>query len=475
MEAVRISNTLTEVAELLFVPSPGAGHIFPMLELAEQLVNRDPRLAVTFCLMKMPFQQTSHDFKSSSGRIRFVELEPTTLDPDTPRSIRFTSFIDGHAPQIRDIASKTASSSRLAGFVLDMFCTSFIDVANELGAPSYVFYTCGATCLGFMLHVQSLFDKGEFDPAELKDSDAELAIPGLRDPLQGKQLPSVVVEADWLPTVMRHTRRTREAKGILVNTFHDFESQAVASLTTGQTPPLYTVGPIIDLKLKKGDTVGEKEIVDWLDQQPKSSVVFLCFGSLASLDEEQVTEIAAALEASGQRFLWSLRKPPQKGKPEFYPSDYDDVKDGLPEGFMDRTAGLGKVIGWAPQTRVLAHPSMGGFVSHCGWNSTLESTWFGVPVATWPMQAEQQLNAVMLVKELEMAVEIRMSYRKLSGEVVPAEEIERGMRGLMAAENEGRRIKVKEMSDKCRKAVEEDGSSYHSVGRFIEDVISNTP
>ncbi|CAI0542118.1 unnamed protein product [Linum tenue] len=323
-----------------------------------------------------------------------------------------------------------------------MFCTSFINVANELGAPSYVFYTCGATCLAFMLHVQSLFDRGEFDPAELKDSDAELAIPGLRDPLQGKQLPSVVVEADWLPTVMRHTRRTREAKGILVNTFHDFESQAVASLTTGQTPPLYTVGPIIDLKLKKGDTAGEKEIageteiVDWLDKQPESSVVFLCFGSMGSFDEEQVKEIAIALEASGQRFLWSLRKPPQKGKPEFFPSEYDDVKEGLPEGFLDRTDGLGKVIGWAPQTRILAHPSVGGF-------------------------------------ELEVAVEIRMSYRKTSGEVVPAEEIERGIRGLMAAENEGRRIKAKEMSDKCRKAVEDGGSSYHSIGRFIEDVITD--
>ncbi|CAI0542124.1 unnamed protein product [Linum tenue] len=403
-----------------------------MLELAEQLVSRDPRLSIAFCLMKMPFQKTSnYDFHpSASGRIRFVDLQPTAVDPETPPSDAFVSFIDGHAPQIKEAASSSnntasSSSSRLAGFVLDMFCTSFIDVADELGAPSYVFYTCGATCLGFMLHVQSLFDRGE-----------------------------------------RHTKRTRLSKGILVNTFHDFESNAVASLTTGQTPPLYTVGPIIDLKMKGDRTAGETEIVDWLDKQPESSVVFLCFGSMGSFDEEQVKEIAIALEASGQRFLWSLRKPPQK-------SEYDDVKEGLPEGFLDRTDGLGKVIGWAPQTRILAHPSVGGFVSHCGWNSTLESTWFGVPVATWPMHAEQQLNAVMLVKELEVAVEIRMSYRKTSGEVVPAEEIERGIRGLMAAENEGRRIKAKEMSDKCRKAVEDGGSSYHSIGRFIEDVITD--
>ncbi|CAI0542131.1 unnamed protein product [Linum tenue] len=354
-----------------------------------------------------------------------------------------------------------------------MFCSSFIDVANELGAPSYVFYTCGATFLAFMLHVQSLFDRGEFDPAELKDSDAELAVPDILSLIPGKLLPSAVVQPDGLPNLMRQTRRMREARGILVNTFHDFESHAISSLATGQTPPLYTVGPIIDLKLKKGDrTAGEKEVVDWLDRQPDSSVVFLCFGSMVSFGEEQVKEIANALEVSGQRFLWSLRKPPQKGKAEFFPSEYDDVKEALPDGFLDRTAGLGKVIGWASQTRILAHPSVGGIVSHCGWNSTLESTWFGVPVATWPMRAEQQLNAVTLVRELEVAVEIRMSYRLLSGEVVPAEEIERGIRFLMSTENKGRRKKAKEMSDKCRKAVEDGGSSYRSIGRFIEDVIN---
>ncbi|CAL1403507.1 unnamed protein product [Linum trigynum] len=175
-------------------------------------------------------------------------------------------------------------------------------------------------------------------------------------------------------------------------------------------------------------------------------------------------DIIAIPKASGQRFLWSLRKPSQKGKADFKPSEYDDVKEALPDGFLDRTAGLEKVIGWAPQTRVLAHPSVGGFVSHCGWNSTLESTWFGVPVATWPMRAEQQLNAVTLVRELEVAVEIRMSYRLLSGEVVPVEEIERGIRFLMATENTGRRKKAKEMSDKC-------GRRWKTAGLLIAPLV----
>ncbi|CAN1145302.1 Putative UDP-glucose flavonoid 3-O-glucosyltransferase 3 [Linum perenne] len=179
--------------------------------------------------------------------------------------------------------------------------------------------------------------------------------------------------------------------------------------------------------------------MEWLDQQPESSVVFLCFGSMGSFDKEQVKEIAVALERSGHRFLWSLRQPPQSkfGGDAVFPADYEDVTEGLPDGFLERTAGIGKVIGWAPQTMVLAHPSTGGF-------------------------------------ELEMAEEVRMSFRKESGEVVTAEEIEKAIVGLMSDENSGRRKKMKEMSEKSRITVEDGGASYCSIGHFNKDVIHNT-
>ncbi|CAN1145285.1 Putative UDP-glucose flavonoid 3-O-glucosyltransferase 3 [Linum perenne] len=355
-----------------------------------------------------------------------------------------------------------------------MFCTSFMADAKELGVPSYVFYTCGATFLGLMFQIQALYD-------QIKDSDTELEIPSLKSPLPAKLLPSAVVQSEWLPNLVGHTRRAREdAKGILVNTFQDFESYAIGSLNAGQTPPVYPVGPILDLKVKGDGTDGgggsAGPIMEWLDQQPESSVVFLCFGSMGSFEEEQVKEIAVALERSGHRFLWSLRRPPQQVAVEL-PSQNDAIADGvLPEGFLQRTAGIGKVIGWAPQTEILAHPSIGGFVSHCGWNSTLESIWFGVPIAAWPIYAEQQLNAFKLVKEMELAEDIRMDYRRDSGVIVKAEEIERGIRRLMAAEEvEGKRKKLKEMSDKGRRALIEGGSSYASMNRLIEVAINNCP
>ncbi|CAN1145288.1 UDP-glycosyltransferase 71A15 [Linum perenne] len=455
-----------KTAELIFVPSPGAGHLFAMVQLAKQLVNRDPRLSITVCVMKRPFESAIPGFAAKSfantnksGRIRFVDLPTVEPDPNATPGQLLISHIDAHKIHIREIVSDLTASTdspvRLAGFVLDMFCTSFIDVANEFGVPSYVFYTCGATFLGFMFHLQNLYDQGEIDPIALRNSDTELAFPSLMSPLPGKNLPSDAVEAEWLEVLVNTTRRMREARGIMVNTYHELESHAVDSLSN-----------VLNLKGEGHGGSGldkKKEIIEWLDDQPQSSVVFLCFGSLGIFVDEQLKEIATALELSGMKFLWSIRKSPEQ------------VAVELPR-FLQRTAGIGKVIGWAPQTEILAHPSIGGFVSHCGWNSTLESIWFGVPIAAWPIYAEQQLNAFKLVKEMELAEDIRMDYRRDSGVIVKAEEIERGIRRLMAAEEvEGKRKKLKEMSDKGRRALIEGGSSYASMNRLIEVAINNCP
>lgn len=158
----------------------------------------------------------------------------------------------------------------------------------------------------------------------------------------------------------------------------------------------------------------------------------------------KVKEIAQALRDSGCKFLWSLRKPPPKNS--WYPSEYEKLEDALPEGFLEKTKGNGMVIGWAPQAVILSHRAVGGFVSHCGWNSILESIWFGVPMATWPMYSEQQANAFQLVKDLSMAVDIKMDY-KIKGSnthVIKAKEMEKAIRHLMDPEN-GIRLKVKDM------------------------------
>jgi len=191
--------------------------------------------------------------------------------------------------------------------------------------------------------------------------------------------------------------------------------------------------------------------------------------------EGQAKEIAIALERSGHRFVWSLRRAQPKGSigP---PEEFTNLEEILPEGFLERTAEIGKIVGWAPQSAILANPAIGGFVSHCGWNSTLESLWFGVPMATWPLYAEQQVNAFEMVEELGLAVEVRNSFRgdfmAADDELMTAEEIERGIRCLMEQDSDVR-SRVKEMSEKSHVALMDGGSSHVALLKFIQDVAKN--
>ncbi|KAF8041864.1 hypothetical protein BT93_A0455 [Corymbia citriodora subsp. variegata] len=469
---------MSTTSELVFVPFPAIGYLVSMVEMAKLLVDRNDRLSVTVLIMKFPFDSkidsSVESFAASvATRIRFVLLPQRNPSPESSPMAFLYQFVESHKANVRQaVADRSACSlPRLKGLVVDIMCTSMIDVTIEFGIPSYVFIPSGAAFLGLMLYLQSLQDEQRMDLTRLNGSDAELDFPCFANPLPAaKFLPSEVLTKEDRPIFLGHARRFRESKGILVNTFAELEPRAEALAGLG-APTVYPLGPMLNIEVesKKGF-----EILDWLDQQPDASVVFLCFGSFGNFHEDQVKETACALERSKRHFLWSLRQPPTKDKSEG-PSDFADPTEVLPEGFVDKTAGVGRVIGWAPQVAVLAHRAIGGFVSHCGWNSILESIWFGVPVATWPQYAEQQFNAFELVVELGLAAEIKMDYRKdvskRSDVLVTADEIERGIRRLMEGEEaRERRKKVKEVSEKSKKALMEGGSSYLSLARFIEDV-----
>ncbi|KAF8041865.1 hypothetical protein BT93_A0456 [Corymbia citriodora subsp. variegata] len=447
---------MSATSQLVFIPCPGAGHLVSMVEVAKLLADRDDRLSITFSFDSEIDSHIESLTASITARIRFVLIPRRSYSPGTSNLAFIHHFMECHKTDVREAVAELSArgSPRLIGLIIDLFCTPMID----FGVPSYMFFTLGAAFLGVMLHLQSLQHEQHMDPTRLKGSDIELDFPCFANLLPAaKFLPLEALREEECQILLDLALRYRETKGILVNTFAKLEPRVVETRASLGAPTVYPVGPILNIKVesKKG-----LEILDWLDQQPDGSVVFLCFGSKGYFDEHQAEEIAHALERSMYRFLWSLRQPPV-----------------LPEGFLNRTAGVERVIGWAPQVAVLAHPTIGGFVSHCGWNSTLESIWFSMPIAAWPQYAEQQFNAFQLVLELSLAVEINMDYRrdlvKDSDGIVTADDIEGGIRKLMEGEEAGeRRKKVKEISEKSRKALTEGGSSYLSLARFIEDVCS---
>lgn len=307
---------------------------------------------------------------------------------------------------------------------------------------------------------------------ESLESETEFEIPSFKNPLPKPVLPSLVVDMktgaySWMSY---HGERYKETKGIIVNTVQELEPYSLQSIYKDlNLPPVYPIGPVLDLDgPAKWDPnpVQYDYIMEWLDKQAVGSVVFLCFGSLGSLEVKQVEEIAIGLERAGVKFLWALREPPKARLED--PRDYTSYENVLPDGFLERMVGMGIVCGWVPQARVLAHKAIGGFVSHCGWNSILESLWYGVVIATWPVYAEQQMNAFQMVRELGLAVEIRLDYTK-GGDLVRAEEVENGVRMLMNGCDEIRK-KMKEMSEKCRVAFMENGSSYNNLMSLIQEL-----
>jgi hypothetical protein len=471
-------------AEIVFIPTPAVGHLVPIIEFAKLLLDRDDRFSITVLVINRPFAPAALDayiqsIAASHTRIKCIHLPQ--VDPTPQELFRssvekwFTDFIDSHKARVKEaiVSSVLSHSILLAGLVVDLLCTAMIDVGHELVVPSYVYFPCNAACLGFSLYLLTRHDQVGI---EFSESDPELVIPSYVNPVPSSVLPSVVFHKEGYISMVDHDRKLKEAKGIIVNTFHELESHAFSTFLDDGIPPVYAVGPLINLKGQTNSEANQVEhdkITKWLDDQPPSSVVFLCFGSGGSFVAPQLKETALALERSGHRFLWSVRlaSPPGRDDTIPTPSDCQKLEEVLPAGFLERTRDIGMICGWAPQVEVLAHKAIGGFVSHCGWNSILESLWHGVPIAAWPIYAEQQINAFQMVRDLGLAVELKLNYR-CGGELLVADDIKKAIKCLMDDESEVRK-RVKEMSGKSRKAVGNGGSSFASLGLLIETMLGN--
>ncbi|XP_061347194.1 UDP-glycosyltransferase 71K2-like [Gastrolobium bilobum] len=455
-------------AELIFIPLPGIGHLASALQLAQLLIKRDNHLSITVLSIKSQITPFSDSYIrsviASQPQIQIIDLPK--VEPPPQELLRATqhyiwTFMQILKPHVKATIQNILSSSYsnpVIGLVLDFFCVPMIDVGNELGIPSYLFMTSNVGFLSFMLSLQKRQIEDVFN-----DSDPELMIPGFSNLVPSSVLPRAAFSKDGgYVAYYKFAQRFRDTKGIIVNTFSELEQDAIDALSDGQTPPIYAVGPLLDLKGQLNPNLDQAQhdrVLKWLDEQPPSSVVFLCFGSRGSFIPSQTREIALGLQCSGVRFLWAMRSPPGS----------DNAESALPEGFLEWMEGKGMLCEWAPQVEVLAHRAIGGFVSHCGWNSILESLWFGVPILTWPIYAEQQLNAYKVVREFGLAVELSLDYRTGS-DLVMAVEIEKGLKHLMERDNVVHK-KVQEMKEMARKAVLSGGSSFISVQELIDNMM----
>ncbi|RLM92083.1 anthocyanidin 5,3-O-glucosyltransferase-like [Panicum miliaceum] len=454
---------------VVLYPSLGVGHLNPMAQLAKALLRRGG-VAVTIAVVDPPEKDAvlaaalaRLAAASPSITVRLLPIPPSSRASNKGYSHPIMPILDAlraASPALWEFLRSQATA--VDAIVVDMFCTDALDVAAELAIPAYIFYPSAAGDLAVYLQLP---DFRRAVPSSPKDmGKAPLGFAGV-PPVRALDMPDSM--QDWESDVgrvrLQQIARMPEATGILVNSFEWLESRALKALRDGHclpgrsTPKIYCVGPLVD----GGDTNknGERHAcLEWMDEQPKRSVVFLCFGSMGTFSAAQLKETARGLERSGHRFLWAVRSE-QSNSPE------PDLEALLPDGFLERTKDRGMVLkNWAPQTEVLRHEAVGAFVTHCGWNSALEAIMSGVPMICWPLYAEQRLNKVHMVEEMKVGVAVE-GYDE---ELVTADEVEAKVRLVMESE-EGKKLRERTTMAKemAADAIKEGGSSYVELGEFL--------
>ncbi|CAL4970343.1 unnamed protein product [Urochloa decumbens] len=465
---------------VVLVASPGAGHLNPMAELARRLVAH---LGLAATLVTFPDRSAAGPQSAVLSSLRDAGVATAILPavplddlpPDTRVEAVFFEMIARSVPHLRALLLRDAASSGaplLAALVPDFFCSAALPIAAELGVPGYLFVPASLAAIHVMRRAVEINDG--VGGGEYREIPAPLRLPsgvslrredlsdGLRtwkDPMYGR--------------FIEEGRRYRAATGFLVNTFYEIDPATVEEFKRaaeqGAFPPAYPVGPFVRSSSDE-DAASAAACLEWLDRQPTGSVVYVSFGSAGALSVEQTAELAAGLEDSGHRFLWVVRMPSLDGANNNFAAmdDKDDPLAWLPEGFLERTSGRGlAVAAWAPQVRVLSHPATAAFVSHCGWNSALESVAAGVPMVAWPLYAEQRMNAAFLSSEEGAGVALRLRAGRDDGVVVGREEVAAAVRELMEGEK-GRAVRRR--TGDLRQAADMAWAPEGSSRRALEEI-----
>ncbi|XVE64712.1 hypothetical protein DITRI_Ditri07aG0123600 [Diplodiscus trichospermus] len=467
-------NTEETSLHVAMVPTPGMGHLIPLVEFAKRLVHLYQNFQVTFIILDdgSPMKHQRKLLQALPKSISTIFLPPVSFD-DLPEDVKIETRISlslvRSLPALKTSLKVLVESTRLVALVVDLFGINAIDAFKEFGLKPYIFFPTTAMVLQFIFHFPKL---DQMFSCEFRDLPEPIKLPGCvpfhgsnaADPFQDKK--DVAYQG-----ILQLCRRYPLAAGIMVNSFMNLEEDAFNALMEGERglPPVYPVGPLIQTSsISSFNGADGSNCFRWLDEQPNGSVIYVCFGSGGTFCHGQLIELALGLEMSGQRFLWVVKSPAEKARNATY-FGVESVQDPLhflPDGFLERTKGVGLMVpSWAPQVEVLKHGSTGGFLTHCGWNSTLEAIVHGVPLIAWPLYAEQKMNAVLLADDLKVALRVKENENGLVGR----EDIAKFVKGLIKGE-EGKvlRNKMGKLKDAANMVLSPEGSSTKSLAKVVE-------
>lgn len=474
---------------LVLFPFMAQGHMIPMIDIAKLLAQRGSIVSiVTTPLNAARFKPVLDRATNSGLQIRVFEFQFPFTKSGLPQgcenvdmlpSLEMSLNLFTAARELEHPVSQLFQdlNPRPTCILSDMCLPWTINIARKWEIPRVSFI--GFSCFT-MLCIQNvtvskisetITSETEFftipglpETEEIRLTKQQLPLPSASDE-DSVEFRSLMIEAE------------ENSFGLIINTFNELESAYVESYKASKR--VWCIGPVslcnkdISDKTERGNKTScdEQECIKWLDSWAAESVIYVCLGSINNLTTSQMVELGLGLEASSRPFIWVLRGGEKSREVEKWVSE---------SGFEERVKGRGMVIrGWAPQVLILSHRSIGGFLTHCGWNSTLEAISAGLPMVTWPLFADQFCNERFVVQVAKTGLSVGAVVPQKFGEeeklgiTMKKDDVSRAIERLMGEgeDKEERRRRAKQLAQLAKRATEQGGSSFTNIDLLIEDII----
>lgn len=463
-----------------FLPVMAPGHMIPLVDMARQFAKHcvkvtiitTPRNASKFSKTIQKDRELGSDISIRTTEFPCKEVglpegcENLASTTSLEMTLKFIQALYLLQLPIEQLLEEDHPDCLISG----IFFPWTVDAAAKLGIPRLAFNGTG------LLPICAYHSLREHKPhLNVESETEEFIIPGLPDTIKmsRQKLSDHIKDETETPMaaiVKDVLKAERTSYGAIVNSFYELEPNYVKYYREIVGRKAWYVGPVSlcnkdnEDKAQRGQdsSLCEQHCLDWLNTKEPKSVIYICFGSMSIFSSAQLLEIALALEASGQQFIWVVRQNTKNEEQEKW----------MPEGFEEKLNGRGLIIkGWAPQVLILDHEAIGGFVTHCGWNSLLEGVSAGVPMVTWPLSAEQFFNEKLLVDILKIGVPVGVetwSQRTDSRVPINRENIQRAVTKLMVGEE--MRSRASALGKLAKMAVEKGGSSNNSLVSFLDEL-----
>ncbi|KAJ9535857.1 hypothetical protein OSB04_un000987 [Centaurea solstitialis] len=465
---------------VIFIPYPAQSHVKAMLKLAKLLHHKG--LQITFInteyIHKRLLDSTGPHFVNGSPDFWFETIPdgiPRSSDQDDEGLELILHSVETKllAPFLELVAKLPTPPTCI---ISDGFMSAFtVDAAEKLGIPIMLYWTFSACGFMGLYQVQSLIDKGLSplqDESYLTNGFLETTIdwiPGMKG-IRLRDLPTNAWTTDPNDELLRFTTRGTQNSGKVSNIIHTFDAleASIVDALSGMLPGhVYTIGPV---QLLLDQTQGEKpnaeisntngyslwreepECFQWLQSKEPNSVIYVNFGSLVATSLSELIEIGWGLVSSDHYFLWVIRSNLVVG----------DESAVLPPELEEQIKKRGFIARWCSQEKVLNHSSIGGFLTHCGWGSTIESLSAGVPMICRPFLWDQPTNCRYICNEWEVGLEM--------GKEVKRNDLKNLVQELMGKGGKRMRYKAMEWKEKAKMATTPNGSSFLNMENLVKKI-----